>query len=142
MGVDEVAAARELADAAGQELAEGHHYTEVRLKTIEHGEAFDGPYLLGLQHGDAVSCGADGDRWRLDPAPPPAAALGLGDGRDDRVGAGEQTFESRDGEIRRAKKQNTECATQGRFTGGAGGRSPAAGQASSSFRWSFLRFCT
>lgn len=142
VGVDQISTAWQLSHAPREKLTERNDDTEIGREGLEGGDGLGSADFFGLEDGNPACESTRRDRRLGALAAAAAPAFRLGDRRHDLVRTGGDALEGRNGEVRRTKKQDAEGSTQGRFTGGAGARSPVRGQESSSALWSFLRFCT
>jgi len=133
VGVDAVAAGRQLAQRLWQKLPEGHHHPQIRAKRRQRFQVFCAARALGLQQRDAGFGSQRGHGQRRAAAAAAARPLGLRHHGHHRMRAAQQPGQSGRGKAGRAEKGEPQPP---RAQSAAPGRPAVAGAANFS---AFLR---
>ncbi len=109
--------AREVEEAAGENLAVGDHDRDVGLEGVQFpGEGFArlAPEAVRLEDRQAMGQGTFLDRWRFQLSPAPRRLVRLAYHRQHFVGGFHQPVERRHGEVRGAEKDDAQQEPPGR----------------------------
>jgi hypothetical protein len=108
VGIDEIAAGRELPDFLREELAEGDDDAEIWGEFFEGSDGFGVADVLGSKKGELLSQCDCGNRRGREFSAAASGTVGLGNDADDFVRPGDQPFEGRGGDLGGAEEYDAQ----------------------------------